>query len=462
MLFSRTIRDVSGYNIRMHKLRKLLTVLAGCVFALPAALTAAHAEEYSYTDENSPIYSSDYVYLIDIDTGQVLLDHNGEDRMYPASMTKIMPVIIAIECIEEPDKTKIPITNSIVKGLYEAGATTAGFAVGDWPSVTDCLYGALLPSGADAVNALAVAVDGSIDAFVDHMNEYAGMIGMNHTHFTNATGLHDPDHYTTAEDMAKLMTYALQNETFCEILKAETYTTTSLYFHPAGIQLKSTSWPMINNGTGTYTIAGYLGGKTGFTNPAGRCLASHAEINGMHLVLITGHAYTRGHIKDASQIYNWYDANYQRTDLLSSGRLLGTVDVIDTDPEFRYEIYTGDSIARDLPKDAAITEEIKISDALYAPVEEGTFLASYAVYADGQKLYEKQYYAETAAERNFRAYVIRMTLDFYHRHRILCFIMGASLVLLVGLTAALAIDHMNRVRRRKRKKKRRRKKTKTS
>ena len=100
---------------------------------------------------------------------------------------------------------------------------------------------------------------------------------MTGTHFTNATGLHESNHYSTARDIALLFEYALGSDLFREIIASRSYTTAPLASHPEGLTMESTSWPLINNGEDTYEIPGFLGGKTGFTNPAGQCLATWAE-----------------------------------------------------------------------------------------------------------------------------------------------------------------------------------------
>ena len=230
-------------------LRTVFILLLLCVLITPVS-----AQQYPYREENPPDSMSTYVLLADIDNGQVLISENGEERMYPASLTKVLSALVSADALQDPDETVL-ITPEMWAGLLEADASVAGFQPGETPTVTDLLYGLLLPSGADAANALAFRVSGSVPAFVEAMNAKAAEIGMTGSHFTNPTGLHDPDHYSTPADLALLMNRALQNELLRNILNTRSYTATT------GLAMTSTSWPLINNGEGTVEIPGFLGGK---------------------------------------------------------------------------------------------------------------------------------------------------------------------------------------------------------
>lgn len=231
--------------------------------------------------------TSEFATVMDNETGRIVASKNGAERMYPASLTKMMTAIVTIENEPNLDKT-IEITYDMIAGLYEENASVAGFEVGDEPTVRDILYGIALPSGADACNAAAYDIAGSIEGFVDLMNQKAQEIGMTDTHFTNTTGLHDDNHYTTAEDLAKLLHYCISNDAFAEIFSTPYYTTSPLVSHPYGITLQST----ISKSESYYgiEIPGLIGGKTGFTYEAGKCLASWSKIDNHIIIIITGHA----------------------------------------------------------------------------------------------------------------------------------------------------------------------------
>ena len=235
--------------------------------------------------------------------GKVIGEINGDQQMYPASMTKIMTAIVAIEELGDLDQ-EITLTNEMVAGLAEQNAMQAGFQPGETVRAIDLLYGVLLPSGAECCIALADTVAGSEEAFVELMNKKAAKLGMDNTHFCDTTGLHDPNHYSTARDIAVLLKYAIKNDTFREIIESPWHSTPGTNVHPDGITFYST---MLKNLSDTTVTDGQiLGGKTGYTSEAGHCLASFAEIDGLEYILVTGGASGTGipHINDAVTIYN--------------------------------------------------------------------------------------------------------------------------------------------------------------
>ena len=244
-----------------------------------------------------------YAVLMQVRGGRVIGEINGEQQMYPASMTKIMTTIVAIENLKDLDQ-EITLTNEMFEGLYEQDATQAGFQPGETVRAIDLLYGVMLPSGAECCIALADTISGSEADFVTLMNEKAAKLGMSGTNFCDTTGLHDANHYSTAKDIAVLLKYALRNDTFREIIESPYHSTPATNIHPDGITFYST---MFKNLSDTAVTDGQImGGKTGYTGEAGHCLASFAEIDGTEYILVTGGASGTGipHINDALTVYN--------------------------------------------------------------------------------------------------------------------------------------------------------------
>ena len=247
--------------------------------------------------------NSPYAVLMQVRGGRVIGEINGEQQMYPASMTKIMTTIVAIENLKDLDQ-EITLTNEMFEGLYEQDATQAGFQPGETVRAIDLLYGVMLPSGAECCIALADTISGSEADFVTLMNEKAAKLGMSGTNFCDTTGLHDANHYSTAKDIAVLLKYALRNDTFREIIESPYHSTPATNIHPDGITFYST---MFKNLSDTVVTDGQImGGKTGYTGEAGHCLASFAEIDGTEYILVTGGASGTGipHINDALTVYN--------------------------------------------------------------------------------------------------------------------------------------------------------------
>lgn len=165
--------------------------------------------------------ASRHAILLDAQSGQVLAQKRADERTAPASLTKMMTILLAIET--EPDLDKqVTLPEDIFPALQTEKASMAGFAPGETVTVRDLLYGAMLPSGAECCETLARLVSGSEDNFAALMNQKAAELGMKNTHFTNPTGLTDTEHYSSAADMAKLLQAALHNATFRTILLRNT------------------------------------------------------------------------------------------------------------------------------------------------------------------------------------------------------------------------------------------------
>ena len=248
---------------------------------------------------------SPYAVLVDLESGNVLAEQNSAVRMYPASLTKIMTALIAIEETEDMEQTTT-LPSDIFPSLYEENASLAGFQPGETVTWKDLLYGVMLPSGAECCLTFARQIAGSEGAFVDLMNKKAEELGMNDTNFSNATGLQDKKHYSTVRDIAVLLRYALENDTFRQVFTARRYSVPPTAYHSEGFTFYNTMFQAMDNaGISDDDI---LGGKTGYTEKAGLCLASLAEINDREYILVTakadGNHYTEPyHVIDAENVY---------------------------------------------------------------------------------------------------------------------------------------------------------------
>lgn len=242
----------------------------------------------------TPQLYSEWAYLIRREDGAVLFSKGAEERMYPASLTKVMTALVALEQMAPQESAAarlhylLPgytVPESIFEELYRQSASLAGFEPGERVSGRDLIAGVLLPSGGDASLTLAIRLMGSEEQFVARMNERAAELGMTGTHFTNVCGLHDEQHYSTARDMALLLDAALENEAFREIFSLREYRVAATDRRPDGFVMEST----LKRGlTADYFPGGrILGGKTGTTTPAGQCLVSLAEKNGREYILVT-------------------------------------------------------------------------------------------------------------------------------------------------------------------------------
>ena len=248
---------------------------------------------------------SENALLIDLESNTVLVQKNADARIYPASMTKVMTVLVAAEQIENWDET-FTMTQSIIDPLFLADASMAGFVHGEEVSMTELLYGAVLPSGAEATEALAIVTAGSEEAFAALMNEKAQELGLQDTHFVDASGLHDENHYTTLSDMAIIMQAALDNPHCREVLTSVNHTSPATTQNPEGVAMTNRFLYRIRpQQSGNVDIQA---AKTGYTAQAMNCCVSYGIMeNGRAAICVTAHAWTGDYcIADHLALYGTY------------------------------------------------------------------------------------------------------------------------------------------------------------
>ena len=274
-----------------------------------AAMGFFEGYEISGKDTASYISSentlSNYAVLIDMSTGNVVASRNSDERIAPASMTKILTALVACEQIENLDDT-VTITIEDCDYAYSNDLSAVNFIDGDVVTVRDLLYGTILPSGGDAAHALAVYVAGSEEAFVDMMNAKLDELGLSDTtHFTNCAGIFDDNHYCTPQSMAMILKAALENDLCREVLGTRIYTTSPTQEHPEGIEISNWFIRRIEDKDchGIVKAA-----KTGFVNESGCCAASYLESNDGHkYICVTADAWSSWRcIYDHVDIYATY------------------------------------------------------------------------------------------------------------------------------------------------------------
>lgn len=227
------------------------------------------ADTYTLGDE----INSQSAVLIDCTDNTILAAKDAQAILYPASITKVMSLLVAVENIDSFDDM-FTMTYDILHPLYLQNATIVGFMEDEVVPLTDLLYGTILPSGADATQALAEYVSGSEEAFAELMNQRAEEMGLQNTHFVNTSGLHDANHYTCALDMAIILREAMKNDICRQVLTTHTYVTTPTEQHPDGIPLANAMIGRVK--TTPPDGATVLGGKTGYTSEAGHTMSSLA------------------------------------------------------------------------------------------------------------------------------------------------------------------------------------------
>ena len=255
-----------------------------------SSYSIAGAIIYDSSEDNSDLdlrIHTDSVLLVEKQSGDILYEKNGYNKMYPASTTKILTAIIVLEKCYLNDL--VTISSNAVNSVPPS-YTTARLKAGEQLSVLDLLYAMLLPSGNDAANALAEHVSGSINSFSELMNEKAVKLGLTNSHFTNPSGMEDENLYTTAYDLSIIARYAMDIEKFREIVQTTSYTLPSTAIYPESDRTFRNSNLLLDSNNTNYYYEYANGIKTGFTDSAGDCLVASAKKDDVEFIAVCLHS----------------------------------------------------------------------------------------------------------------------------------------------------------------------------
>lgn len=335
------------------------------LFSLFFFCYSVYANDFDITGE--------YVTLYNMNEDTLLYSKNDTKKTSIASLTKMMTTLVAIEEIDNLDKI-VTIKERDFEGTV--GYSKAGFKVGDKVTYRDLLYGIILPSGADAVNAV---VNNTLeyDKFIKKMNETAKKIGMNDTSYANPVGKDDENNYSTSNDLAKLLKYALKNETFKTIFTTKNYKTSN------GLNLEST----VNRYENILNTNEIKGAKSGFTKDAGRCLASITTLNNVDYLLVVINSSTTSPynaIKDTITIYDYYNNNYGYKNIINDDTFIKEIPV-DFSKEKTYKITGSEDIEKYLKNNTEVTYKYVGSDKVTFNTKKGSKLGVVKIY-DGDVL----------------------------------------------------------------------------
>ena len=328
-----------------------------------------------------------------------------------------MTSIVALENIDNLDE-KFILTEDIFKDLTN-DLSFAGFKVNEEVSYRDILYGALLPSGADATHTLAIKISGSEEEYVKLMNQKATELGLTNTHFTNSIGIESSDnnHFSTVKDVAKLLIYALKNKEFKKIYKTDTYLTTDKL-----LTLKSSKYSAEKKYETDLSIIS--GSKTGYTSKAGLCLSSISLSKTGNLLLVTTNATKDNkinHFLDAKNIYQYYHNNYKNKQLIKKGQLIKK---IKTNFGEIVSLKSKNTIKKYLPNNSNISYIYKGKKVINKSIKKNDKIGKYIIKNNNKTIYEEDVYSPInvhfyLTKRNLVAIsiitLIILTLLFIHR-----------------------------------------------
>ncbi len=247
--------------------------------------------------------------LIDADTGAVLYSKNPHEKLYPASITKIMTGLLAIENLNLNDT--VTYNDNILNSL-PSDASILGLLSGETTTIRDALYALMLRSANEAAVALALKISGSESAFGELMTERASQAGALNTHFSNPTGLHDENHYTTAYDMAMITKTAMSNAEFSSIWGAENYTLAPTNMSES-YRIWNRHYMLLSSSQYYYSYA--IGGKTGYTDQAGRTLVTAAEKDGQKLICVIMNSDDEHIFSDTKALFEYGFQNFTKVNV---------------------------------------------------------------------------------------------------------------------------------------------------
>lgn len=357
--------------------KKLFFILTLSIVLITSLIVPVRA-----ADLEPPTVYSPSALLMDSTTGKIIYEKNSNEKRYPASTTKIMTAILTLENTKLTDKTTVSY-NAVM--TVPVGYAHANLQIGEELTIEQLLHVLLIHSANDAANVLAEEVAGSIDSFASMMNTKASELGCQNTHFTNPSGIHDENHYSTASDLALIGKYAMKNETFRGIVAKTSYTlpATEKYSNTDRV-FKTTNELMVQDNSTRPTNYSYqyaTGIKTGYTTPAKNCIVASAKRDDLEFIcVILGATQTETGLSqryiDAKTLFEFGFNNYTLKKIKEKDSVLkqiiisnGTRDTKNLDLVLENEITV---LIKQQDLDKTLLPDIKLNEKLKAPIEKGT------------------------------------------------------------------------------------------
>ncbi len=359
-------------------LKKLFSIIFTFILVFSVVLTPLTASAYEITGFDITARAG---MLVSMDTGEILYSNNIDQKMYPASLTKIMTVTLMLESEKYDPAGKVAMTKEVQQLISGTGSAVSNFQIGEEITQLDLVYTVLMSSFGDCAYLAAIYYGGSVDGFVAMMNEKANELGLTGTHYSNPVGLHEAENYTTARDVYTIMSYALKNETFKTVCGTSRYTIEAT--NMSGKRILSTTNFLLDNTT-NYYYQYAKGGKTGYTDEAGRCLVSFASYNGYNYMCVLmncpPNADKRYEFIESAELYRWAFNNFSFKEVANSTDPVCEMPVeLSLDTDF-VSLYFEKPFVTVLPNEAddstiVVKPHLK-SESADAPVKKGEVLGT--------------------------------------------------------------------------------------
>lgn len=426
-------------------LKKIFCLLLTAVLCCTPALAAA-APEHQVAAKGAILYEAG--------TDTVLLEQDADARLYPASTTKLLTALVALEYGNPEDV--VTVTGDAIDGLYEQGSASY-LLRGEEIGFMDLMRYLLIGSGNDAANALAIHVAGSVAEFVELMNNTARELGCTNSHFVNPHGLHDEEHYTSARDLLTIARAAMANETIAELVRQEEVVLPITNKHDRTTTKYTTNYLISKKSTADYYYEGAIGIKTGFTTPAGMCLVAACEKGDYtYYSVVLGSEKTDGvdgRFAETIKLFNWGAANWAQQVMLSSSEPITQAEVRLSADQDTVTLRPAESITAMLPTAFATSDlklEYTVEEDITAPVAQGQVLGQLQV-SYGDRQYTLDLVAAESVERSTLLYVLDRVTAFF-TGTTFKIIVAAVLALVVIFIVYMILINRKRARRRKNRK----------
>lgn len=326
----------------MKKLQVLILVICSVLLFSSSTILSnkAYATEAASTWPGGPAIESLSGVVMDFDTGTICYEKDTTTARYPASITKIMTALVALE---NSSLDEVVTFSQYAVYSIEKGSSSISRDIGEEMTMEQCIYGLMLESANECGNAIAEHVGGDVEGFVNMMNEKAAELGCVNTHFTNPHGLHDENHYTCAYDMALIARAAYENPTFALITGSKRYTIPPTNKHDTETPLNNHHAMLNYYRTNQYLYEYCVGGKTGYTSDALGTLVTYAKKDDMTLIAVTMCGSGSTHYTDTRTLFDYYFANMQNIKIGDLGgdmsNMLGdSISMLENDNEIPFEV----------------------------------------------------------------------------------------------------------------------------
>lgn len=391
------------------------TAAAESATEAPQSSGDIYMEDPGLTEPNTE--HSEAALLMDMKTGRLLYGKNIDERLYPASTTKMMTGILALES-GRMDETATATYEALESITLED--SHMGILLDEQLSMTDLLNGMLIYSANDAANVIAVQLGGSMDGFVDMMNAKAEELDMTGTHFENPCGVHSDNHYTTARDLATLAMYCMKNESFRNIVIQPTYHIAPTNKYDRDRYLPTTNLFLSTARSSYYLYKPCTGIKTGTTEAAGHCLVASAEYNGMELLSVVlkcddEDMKTKAYSYNVTRnLFDFGFNNYETKTIVSAGNIVTDSKVGEAKDDKRVTLTVDADITALVPTGSDITDSIEVRTdfpaELTAPIEKGQVIGTVSYVYNDKELGHANLVAANNVERDMFKHIFLIVL----------------------------------------------------